>query len=35
MKAIGVQTTHPELVADWAVESLDRLPKDFFHQGRQ
>jgi beta-phosphoglucomutase len=30
MKAIGVRTTHPELVADWAVESLDRLPKDFF-----
>jgi beta-phosphoglucomutase len=31
MKAIGVRTTHPELVADWAVESLDRLPMDFFH----
>jgi beta-phosphoglucomutase len=31
MKAIGVRTTHPDLVADWAVESLDRLPKDFFH----
>jgi beta-phosphoglucomutase len=30
MKAIGVRTTHPELVADWAVESLDRLPEDFF-----
>jgi HAD superfamily hydrolase (TIGR01509 family) len=30
MKAIGVRTTHPDLVADWAVESLDRLPMDFF-----
>jgi beta-phosphoglucomutase len=30
MKAIGVRTTHPDLLADWAVESLDLLPKDFF-----
>jgi beta-phosphoglucomutase len=35
MKAIGVRTTHPGLVADWAVKSLDRLPKDFFQQSRQ
>ncbi len=32
MRAIGVRTTHAELVADWAFESLDRLPMDFFHR---
>ncbi|MCI0336045.1 MAG: HAD family phosphatase [Acidobacteria bacterium] len=31
MKAIGVRTTHPELQADWVVESLQQLPSDFFH----
>lgn len=30
MKSIGVRTTHPRLEADWAVETLDRLPADFF-----
>jgi beta-phosphoglucomutase len=31
MKSIGVRTTHPELEADWVVETLDQLPPDFFH----
>ena len=31
MKSIAVQTTHPGLEADWTVENLEHLPRDFFH----
>lgn len=32
MKSLAVQTTHPGLEGDWTVATLDRLPRDFFHQ---